>query len=116
MHVGEHGQPRRRADAIERGEPLVEPGPRERAGVGAIGLVEARLEDDAAGHALGEPREMLGDAQVERVVLEHAGAGDEEERVAPEARHASPVARRSRATARRRTLGAPTLAPPPPPR
>jgi hypothetical protein len=28
---------------------------------------------------------MLGDAQVERVVLEHARAGDEEQRIAPEA-------------------------------
>ena len=86
MHVGEDRQSGRRAHAIERGEPLVEPGPAARAGVRAIGLVEARLEDDSARHALGEPREVLADAQVERVVLEHTRTGDEEERVAPERR------------------------------
>ena len=86
MHVGEHGQPRRGAHAIERGESLVQPGTAKRPGVRAVGLVEARLEDDAARDALREPREMLRDSQVEAVVLEHARARDEEQRITPEAR------------------------------
>ena len=70
-----------------------------RAGVRAIRLVEARLVDDAARHAFGEPREVLADAQVERVVLEHARAGDQEERVTSEVRRH--VSRRLRRATRR---------------
>ena len=47
------GRPGRGADAVERGEPLVQARSAMRARVRAIRLVEARLEDDAARHAFG---------------------------------------------------------------
>ena len=52
----------------------------------AVCLVEARLEDDAAGNCLSEPREMFGYAKIERVVLEDTRAGDEKERITSEER------------------------------
>jgi len=52
-----------------------------RAGVRAIGFVEAGLIDDATWNALGQLREMFGDRQIQRVILEDARAGDQKEGV-----------------------------------
>ena len=84
MNISENRQAGRRANAIERSETFVEPGPAVSAGVRAIRFVEARLVDDAARHAFGESREMLADAQVERVALEHARTGNEKQRITSE--------------------------------
>src|SRR3954471_9571384 len=84
MHVGEHRQPRLAAHAIECGEPLLQAEAASGAGVGAVGLVEACFEDDAAWHRRCQAGEMLRHAQVEGVVLELARTGDEEERVPTE--------------------------------
>src|SRR5260221_488893 len=83
VNIGEHRKSGRPANAVERREPFIEPRSAKRAGVGAIGLVEARLEDDAARHTIRELRQMLCHAKIQRIILEHAWAGDEKQRVAP---------------------------------
>src|SRR5438094_611223 len=83
MNVGQDAQPARLLDAFQRAQTVVQPRSAVRAGVRAVGLVEARLVDDAARNAVGELREPLGDREIERVVLENAGAGDDEERMVP---------------------------------
>src|SRR5688500_12997892 len=81
VDVGQQRKSSCTAYAIERGEPLVEARAARGAGIGAIRLVEARLEDDASGDPLRETREMFADAHVERVGLEYARSGDEEQRI-----------------------------------
>src|SRR6185503_7956935 len=86
MHVGENGQPGGRSNPIERGESLVQSRSTMRAGVRAIGFVEAGLIDDATWNALGQLREMFGDRQIQRVILEDARAGDQKEGVTAKVR------------------------------
>ena len=79
MHIGEDGESGAHAHAIERGEALLQPRSARRADIRPIGLVEARLEDDPTGDLLGEPREMIADAEHELIVLDDAGTRDQEE-------------------------------------
>ena len=61
-------------------EAFVESGTTKRTGVRAIGLVEACLEDDAAGHVLRESRQVLSHPEVQRVVFQHTRARNQEQR------------------------------------
>lgn len=79
MHIGEDRETGARSYAIERGEPFLQPRTTRRADVRAIRLVEARLEDDPAGHPLREAREMLPHAEHQLVMLDDAGSRDQEE-------------------------------------
>jgi hypothetical protein len=88
VHVREDAQPGLLFHAGERREPALEPRTTRRAGVRTIGLVEAGLEHHAAGDSVAETRDVFGDAEVERVVLELARAGDEEQRAARGTRRA----------------------------
>src|SRR6185369_7719744 len=78
------------AHTRERREAVIEARASMAALIRTIRLVEACLVDDPAGHLLREAREVLADAQVQRIVFEHARAGDEKERVFSEPyRHVS---------------------------
>ncbi len=81
VHVGEDGEAALLAHARELGESLLDTRAARRTGIGPVGLVEGRLEDDPPGDERCEAGERVGNAQVERVVLEHAGARDQEEAV-----------------------------------
>src|SRR5213079_3383896 len=70
MHVREHTQSGLALYALELSKSLLDAGAARCVDVGAVGFVEARFIDDAAGHSTGELGQLLGDAQVERVVFE----------------------------------------------
>src|SRR4051812_40371952 len=89
MHVRENRKAGRGAHAGERSKALVETRAAMCTGVRSIRFVEARFEDDAARNALSESRQVLGDAQIERVVFEHTRAGNQEERVTAKVGHVS---------------------------
>src|SRR5437762_13859302 len=97
MHVGEDREAGALADTREGSEPFVEAWSPGGADVGAIGVVEARLVNDSAGDTLRQPREMIADAHVQPVGLEHARTGDEKERISAEAGHRSVSPRLRRA-------------------
>ncbi len=82
VHVGENRKSRRLTNTVERGKAFVQSRTPRGSGIGAVGLVEARLEDDSTRDTLRHAREMLGDAQVERVVLDDTRSGDEKKRIA----------------------------------
>src|SRR5690606_16851822 len=60
-------------------QPLFQSRPALRRERGAVRLVERRLEDDRDGELLPDRTELPAHRQVERVVLQHARAGDQEE-------------------------------------
>src|SRR2546423_2669981 len=91
MNVRDHGKPGLLAHARERGETFVETWAAGGARVGTVRFVEAGFVDDATGDALGQPREVFTDAEIQRVGLENAGTGNEKERIAGKAGHAASV-------------------------
>src|SRR6185503_6267640 len=97
MHVRQQRQTGLLAHARELRETFIESGTAMRARGRAIRLVEACLENDTARHGVGQPGEMFGDAQIQRVILEHTRARDQEEGVSSEVRsvrsHVSPLPR-----------------------
>ena len=104
VHVGDHRQPSRLLHARERRESRVEPGAARRARVRPVRLVEARLEHDTAGHALGEPCEVFSDAKIQCVVLELTRARQQEQRAARKERAPRIGHAATSASARRSTL------------
>ena len=78
VDVGEQRKAGRRAHPRQRGEPVVEAGTPRRAGARPVRLVEGGLEADRDSEPLPEARQRLRGAQHHRVVLDHAGAGDQE--------------------------------------
>src|SRR6185503_4516407 len=85
----EHAKPRGLLDPLQGPQSLVDARPAMRLHVGAIRLVEARLVHDAAGNPVGQSGKVLGHLEVERVVLQDTGTGNDEERVISKDGHVS---------------------------
>src|SRR5690606_39792857 len=78
----EHGEPRRLTETGEASEPLLEAGAARRVDPAPVRLVERRLEDDRQPEILGDASQLLGNREVQPVVLDQARPGDQEERPA----------------------------------
>ena len=52
--------------------------------VRAVRLVKAGLENDAARDRLGEPRQMVGDSEIQGIVLDDTRTSDQKQRVPTE--------------------------------
>src|SRR5690606_16393436 len=77
-------------------EPLLQPRAAEAGARGAVGLVEAGLEDEGHAEAIGDLLQPAGGVELQLHGLDHAGAGDQEERpVQPDLESTQLHARRS---------------------
>ena len=79
VNVGEDGTAKALFDSGENFQSLREAGAAKRFAAGPVGLVERRLEDERDAEVGGEADEVLRDGNGERVRLQDARPGDEEE-------------------------------------
>src|SRR5918992_676309 len=96
VDVSEEREAARGSHPLECAKTVIEAGATMSIDIRTVRLVEARFEDHAAGHALGEVCEVLGDTLIEFIVLEHARSRDQEQCVRMKAnRHVSRPFRRA---------------------
>ena len=79
VDVGQDRHAERVADFLEDAQPLVHARPAKAFVRRAVGLVEARLEDEVDAELVGDRLERLGRAQLKLLAFDHARAGDQEE-------------------------------------
>jgi hypothetical protein len=79
VDVGQDRHAERVADLLENAQPLVHAGPAKALVRRAVGLVEARLEDEQDAELVGDRLQPLGGAQLQLLAFDHARAGDEEQ-------------------------------------
>ena len=89
MHVGEHAKAGRVLHALQRTQTFVESRSARCFRVRPVGFVEARLVHDAARNLVRELRELFRDREVQRVVFENAGTGNEKQRIVMKDAHLS---------------------------
>ena len=81
VDVGEDRHADRLADLLKDSQPFVDAGPAIALVAAAIGLVEARLEDEVHAEAPGDFLQLLGCPQLQFLALDDAWAGDQEQRL-----------------------------------
>src|SRR5690606_40267438 len=79
VNVREQWQPGLGRDALEPLQTVLETRSARRARTAPVRLVERRLEHDRYARPHAQLRERLGDAQIQRVVLQHARSRNQEE-------------------------------------
>src|SRR5207253_8150317 len=80
VHVGEHGHPDLASHLVEDLQARLHARPAEGRAARAVGLVEARLEDERDAERPGHFLEAAGDVDLQLLRFDDARAGDEEER------------------------------------
>src|SRR5690606_1159953 len=79
VHVGQHRHADLAAHFAQHAQAFLHAGAAEAGAGGAVGLVEARLEDEVDPEAPGDVLQPAGDVQLQLLGFDHAGAGDQEE-------------------------------------
>ena len=79
VHVGEHRHADLGAHALEHPEAPLDPEAAKPAQRRAVRLVERRLEHERHAELRGDRLELLGNVEHERLALDHAGPGDQEQ-------------------------------------
>ena len=88
VNVGEHRNAQRRSDCTDHCQALVATGTSVASERRSIGLVVAGFEDVADTESRADVFHALGDFSAEILALDHARAGDHDERLTVAARHA----------------------------
>jgi len=82
VDVGGHRQTGGGANPLQHGQPLVDAQPAEGGDARPIRLVERSLEDHLERQRRRQVRQRLGDPEAESLVVDHAWAGDQQQRPA----------------------------------
>ena len=89
VNVGQHRHAQLLFHAFQHNQPIGQPGPAKAVGAGAVRLVEARLENVRQAEFVADAFDVPADSQAKLRRLDHARAGDDEQRRFREVRHHS---------------------------
>src|SRR5690606_9983787 len=81
VHVGQHRHADLPLHLAQHAQALLHARPAERGSRGAVGLVEAGLEDEVDAERRGDLLQLTGHVELQLLALDHARAGDQEKRL-----------------------------------